>query len=386
MKIDFRGTYESLVNVVNHRPRPVSKDADFGKLLGDVNNEKAFHPHIPLEEKISIDDAHSRMTINTSPIGNPSEEPDQTPLSLGVASKLVNATIAEVPKQKIDVPIVTPKPADVIRDAFEPIKEAPLSSTMKSTQQPVEREPTSAVIPKNKFQNLDAPAATVAPEKLASYQPKSMTEVMSLISPVPEKRVTPKSLITEPKISTPNHESITSTVSSAGQKYGIDPTLGLAVAHQESGLNHRAISADGHGSKGLFQLLDNTGKDLMARQGYDQKNYDPFNPELNADLGMSYLRYLHDIFSAPVSLTQNRKTFKAESNESLERFAVAAFNAGEGRVASAQRRAHAAGQNPGVFSDVMPYLPRTTQSYVTQVLSQRDSLIGSEALDNDNEY
>jgi soluble lytic murein transglycosylase-like protein len=167
-------------------------------------------------------------------------------------------------------------------------------------------------------------------------------------------------------------ESITGAVTSAGQKFGVDPALGLAVAQQESGLNHKAISVDGHDSKGVFQLLDKTGKDLMARQGLNPENYDPFNPELNVNLGMGYLRYLHDIFSSPVSLTKSRKTYKAVDQESLEKFAVAAFNAGEGRVASAQSRALAAGKDPATFTDVLPYLPKSTQSYVARVVNQRD--------------
>ena len=48
-------------------------------------------------------------------------------------------------------------------------------------------------------------------------------------------------------------------------------------------------------------------------------------------------------------------------------FAVAAFNAGEGRVAEAQARARNAGGDPTRFADVRPFLPSITQTYVGRV-------------------
>ena len=50
------------------------------------------------------------------------------------------------------------------------------------------------------------------------------------------------------------------------------------------------------------------------------------------------------------------------------RFAAAAFNAGEGRVAQAQRRAEARGGDPTSYSDVRPFLPGITRTYVDRVI------------------
>src|SRR5439155_4683 len=50
-------------------------------------------------------------------------------------------------------------------------------------------------------------------------------------------------------------------------------------------------------------------------------------------------------------------------------FAVAAYNAGEGRVARAQARAAAAGGDPTRFTDVRRFLPGTTQGYVDRVVA-----------------
>ncbi len=152
----------------------------------------------------------------------------------------------------------------------------------------------------------------------------------------------------------------------AGKKHGVDPSLSLSVALAESSLNPKAVSSDGLESKGLFQLLDSTGKHLLERSG-EQGPYDPFNPQLNVDLGVGYLRYLHDLFSKDSELPNKLRTSAAANSSSLEKLAVAAFNAGEGRVASAQQRAQSAGLDPSVYENVEPYLPETTKEYVKKV-------------------
>ena len=171
-----------------------------------------------------------------------------------------------------------------------------------------------------------------------------------------------------------SHESrageVQKLTSAYGFKYGVDPTLATAVAEVESAFNPTAVSKDGHASKGLFQLLDSTGQDLLAKTKLSE-SYAPFNPEQNAELGVYYLRYLHDLFNEKSTLTKDKATVPAADSSSLEKLAVAAFNAGEGRVAQAQKKAQSAGLNGGNYSHVAPYLPETTQQYVLKVDSAR---------------
>jgi len=168
---------------------------------------------------------------------------------------------------------------------------------------------------------------------------------------------------------------VKSIVANAGKKHAIDPALGMAVVANESSFDPYAISSDGFNSKGLFQLLDTTGKDMIERLDV-RARYNPFNPHMNVELGIGYLRYLHDIFNAETELPNKMKTQIAANSSSLEKLAVAAFNAGEGRVASAQARAEKAGKDPGIYENIRSYLPEITQQYVDRVMASRGAFEG----------
>lgn len=159
-----------------------------------------------------------------------------------------------------------------------------------------------------------------------------------------------------------------------GQEFGIDPLLSMSIIENESAFDTRAVSKDGHFSKGLMQLLDSTGSQYHRQVGINE-SYDPFDPEQNVKLGVSYLRYLHDIFSTPTSLPKDLNTFAAANSSSLEKLAVAAYNAGEGRVASAQDRAKRAGADPSLYEAIAQYLPESTQKYVERVSRSKAKLV-----------
>ena len=160
-------------------------------------------------------------------------------------------------------------------------------------------------------------------------------------------------------------------VSDHGVEQGIDPALSMALVSVESAFNPTAVSSDGHYSKGLFQLLDRTGKLMLEDAGLNRP-YDPFDPALNSQLGVRYLRRLHDMFSTENELSNGVRTVAAANSASLEKLAVAAYNAGEGRVAWAQQRAIANGANASVYDAVERYLPASTQEYVRKVTAARE--------------
>ncbi|MCC6934019.1 MAG: transglycosylase SLT domain-containing protein [Deltaproteobacteria bacterium] len=155
-------------------------------------------------------------------------------------------------------------------------------------------------------------------------------------------------------------------ISASGRYHGLDPSLALAIAKAESSFNHKAVSSDGFYSKGLFQLLDSTAKEMIKRLGLSSK-YKPFDPQQNTYLGVGYLRHLHNIFSTPTELAPKLKTFPANNANELEKIAVAAYNVGEGAVAEAQEKAKNSGKNPGQFDSIKRYLPLSTRDYVARV-------------------
>lgn len=162
-------------------------------------------------------------------------------------------------------------------------------------------------------------------------------------------------------------------IATASRFYGIEPNLSLAIAKTESSLNPKAISSDGFYSKGLFQLLDETGKYMADQVGMPDK-YDPYDPAQNSYLGISYLKRLHQLFGEDTKLAGSVTTFAANTPLDLEKLSIAAFNAGEGNVARAQLQAKSIGRDPGNFDAVEPFLPASTRSYVKKVRNYQAEL------------
>ena len=108
-----------------------------------------------------------------------------------------------------------------------------------------------------------------------------------------------------PKLAGPYLENL---IQKYAGRYGVDPSLVRAVMRHESGFNPQAVSPKG--AQGLMQLMPGTA----ALMGVDN----PFDPEQNIAGGVGYLRLCLDRFGHSVPL------------------AVAAYNAGPGRVAQSQ--------------------------------------------------
>lgn len=119
--------------------------------------------------------------------------------------------------------------------------------------------------------------------------------------------------------------NIQTTVEAAAAKYGVDPSLALAVAQQESGLNPNARSSAG--AIGVMQLMPATAAQLGV---------DPNDPAQNIDGGVRYLSQLLSQFGGDTSL------------------ALAAYNAGPGAVQK--------------YGGVPPYAE--TQNYVSSILAK----------------
>ena len=134
---------------------------------------------------------------------------------------------------------------------------------------------------------------------------------------------TAKAVLHIPKVSLKKKARYSEFIQNSSQKYGLRKELIEAVIQVESAFNQNATSPKG--AMGLMQLMPEAARDL----GVD----DAYNAAQNIEGGAKYLRYLLDVY------------------EGDTRFALAAYNAGEGAV--------------NKYHGVPPY--KETQEYVRKI-------------------
>ena len=159
-------------------------------------------------------------------------------------------------------------------------------------------------------------------------------------------------------------DALVRTIHATSEDAGVEPTLSVAIARAESSLDPTAVSPDGQ-SVGTFQMTHATKAEMhrkIARGDVER----PDGPDEVA-LPVGYLHYLDDVFASDTTLGRGLTTVGVDDPAQRERFTVAAYNAGEGRVAAAQARAEQAGLDPTRFEQVRPFLPSITQAYVARV-------------------
>ncbi len=127
----------------------------------------------------------------------------------------------------------------------------------------------------------------------------------------------------------------------------VDPALVAAIIRQESSFNPRATS--GPGARGLMQVMPNVGEAIARSLRYSYWNADLlYEPDVNLQLGITHLR----------AMLQGRSVVRA----------LAAYNAGDGRVARWSRKAGV--DDPEMFVERIPFTE--TRDYVRIVLRNRD--------------
>lgn len=129
----------------------------------------------------------------------------------------------------------------------------------------------------------------------------------------------------------------------------VDPFLLVALAHQESGLNPKAVSPSG--AVGLMQLMPSTAQYVARRESIPLSGpSDLMNPVTNLRLGQAYISYLMEQSSIGGNLV----------------FVTAAYNAGPGNFERWQRRLSTI-KDPLLYIESLP--SRETRYYVKQVLT-----------------
>jgi membrane-bound lytic murein transglycosylase MltF len=120
--------------------------------------------------------------------------------------------------------------------------------------------------------------------------------------------------------------------------YRLDWRLVLATMKQESRFHPGAESHKG--ARGLMQIMPLTEEEIVAR--LDLESLD--NPEDNIHGGVYYLRKLYDMY-------------RGASEADRIRLALAAYNAGLGRISDAQELAAHLDMNPLLWESVKDVLP-----------------------------
>lgn len=137
-------------------------------------------------------------------------------------------------------------------------------------------------------------------------------------------------------------------------QYQLDWLLLVAQGYQESGLNQKLVSHAG--AVGVMQVLPSTAA------GHPLKIKDIYKVENNVHAGTKYMRFLiNQYFDKPEIDELNRHLL-----------ALAAYNAGPGRVARLRRKAQAKGLNPNLWFDHVEIIAaqdigRETVEYVSNI-------------------
>jgi membrane-bound lytic murein transglycosylase F len=136
------------------------------------------------------------------------------------------------------------------------------------------------------------------------------------------------------------------TIKEQATQYGLDWRLILAMVKQESRFSGDALSQKG--ASGLMQLMPTTGEELATELSLGDMQH----PENNIRGGIHYLRTLYNLFGG------------AEESDRLK-LALAAYNAGIGRVYDAQQIAAYLHESPSDWQSVKDALPLLSKRYYT---------------------
>jgi membrane-bound lytic murein transglycosylase F len=129
-------------------------------------------------------------------------------------------------------------------------------------------------------------------------------------------------------------------------KSGFDWRLILAIVKQESGYCPDALS--GKGASGLMQLMPMTGEEVARSLALEDFSH----PENNIRGGIYYFRTLYDLF-------------QGVEEPDRTKLALAAYNAGIGRIYDAQEVAAYLHENPTRWQSIKDALPLLSKRFYT---------------------
>jgi len=148
-----------------------------------------------------------------------------------------------------------------------------------------------------------------------------------------------------------------------------------AIYGQESSFGKNRRKRGMSGAAGDFQLERKTAERMGLT--VSEKNDERFDIDKASAASAKYLKIHDDKFSKKTALYGKLSTRPVRDSAERKKFVVAAFNAGEGRIAKAQQLAQEDGKDPALWDDVKEYLEsagatadksKETQEYVDKIL------------------
>ncbi len=148
-----------------------------------------------------------------------------------------------------------------------------------------------------------------------------------------------------------------------------------AIYAQESSFGESRRKRGSKGAAGDFQLE----KDTARRMGLKVtvKNDERFDVDNASAASAKYLKMQDRAFSKKTLLSKDISTIPVDDPFERKNFAIAAFNAGEGRIAQAQKLAKDDGKNPAKWDNVKKFLKSAgaTDGKVNEVQEYVDNVL-----------
>lgn len=151
-----------------------------------------------------------------------------------------------------------------------------------------------------------------------------------------------------------------------------------AIYGRESSFGSNRRTRGISGAAGDFQLE----KETARRMGLtvSPKNDQRFDVDDASQAAGKYLKSLDNAFSKETNLGSGIKIIPVRDANDRRDFSIAAYNAGEGRIARAQQEAERDGKNPRNWDDVKRYLEAAgaSKEKADEILSYVDKVTGYE--------
>jgi len=129
------------------------------------------------------------------------------------------------------------------------------------------------------------------------------------------------------------------------------------------------------GAAGHFQFTKQTAKRMGLK--VSKNNDERFDMDKSAYAAGNYMKKLDNFFSKETKLTATLTTTPVKDKYERKKFALAAFNKGEGRIARAQREAKKEGEDPAKWDDVKKYIVDAggTEEQMEEVINYIDKIL-----------